>query len=243
MTDLVTQGIHQVLGITARSSNFGVDLDIYQLIDQINVRLDKLEKDHIDTAQNLYQYVPRLENRLRENTLTTDNIQELLTSQEVKCIVEGIVNELYLNHAESGIKQQALEEKLEKIEDIQSIVSNIAEENTSTAKQEVPSLIAGEEKLPKNTQLELVTLEDKKKNLPTDAQKIDSTEMLKVLREADSSKGWNSQLLTNHRRLKKYLDKWHKCGSYQFKYAGEEKELGKTKHLWWIVQLNTAKNS
>lgn len=230
MTDLIIQGIQQVLGVAATSSSFGVDLDIYQLIDKINERLGTLEKNHVDTATKVHQLIPRLENRLEE--LSSGNISG------------NIVNDIYERVFEKIQEENA--ETLQVHAATENVLGVDSSKDTDIDKQasktsELKILSSVEENILANpAQLEFITLEGDEKfsRIQANAKRIDSSEVLQKLQAEEPSRNWNRNLLVSYRTLDKYQGKWHQAGEFYFKYDGQERRKGSkmSKHFWLISQ-------
>lgn len=236
MTDLIIEGIESVLGITARSSRFGVDMVADQLIDQLKIRVEKVEKDQASIVHNIHQYIPRLEGELQQlktsagiaESIAQDVYQKLLEEPRLKDIVANIVNELGLSQSGTGtVSNQQKEEEIEKPE--------------ANQVKQLPESQLAHENSPKEalegTQLEFVSLENSKDNLLANAKKVESREMLEILRNTSPSKNWSHQTLTAYRKLKKHLSRWNQVETCRFMYAGEEKPKDSkvAKHFWWVI--------
>ena len=250
MTELVIQGIRQVLNITARSSGFGADLDIYELIDQLSLRLDKLEQSQTDIAQSIYQYIPRLEKQLKNNGLDTGIADDI--AKTVYAQIERDINQLVLQSIAQNIaidiskdsKNQTLAVELP-----QEVIPLFAEYEVKpdTNSIETSEVSESNTELLKDIQIEIPGIADAdgKDIIFDNAQKVNSVKLLQVLKEQDPKGEWNNEKLTNYRRYKKFKNRWHIVGSYQFKYAdeiSEDKVLGTSKHLhvWWLTKKEIA---
>lgn len=240
MTDLIIQGIQQVLGVAAMSSSFGADLDIYQLIDKITVRLDALEKNHAGTAMKVHQLLPQLESKLDQLNVNT------LPANIAKNISDNIYNKVIENlqkNKKEAVYVDETTENSENTEDRLSIDSSI-DNSTNNQDNEIlePKIsnTAKKDSLENSAQLELIDLISDEKSLQVSAKKIDSGEMLKILQTQEPKGRWDKNLLVKYRTIKRYQDKWHHAGNCYFKYAGQEKEKGSklNKHFWLINYSN-----
>lgn len=91
------------------------------------------------------------------------------------------------------------------------------------------SIVEGLESSDENKKLERVI------EIPLDAQKLESKDLLKILREENDKENWKEKL-ASYRSTKARVGFWHKAGNIKFTYA-ESKEgdsLHKT-HYWWVV--------
>jgi hypothetical protein len=236
MTTLVIQGIRQVLGINANSSEFGVNLDIHQVIDKINLRLDSLEQSQVDIATRLYQYIPELEQKLKEveENSSISNVAENVYAQ-IKAGLETDLNQIVAQSIASKVPEQLEKESPQEFETFH-LEHEVKLDLTESNSTESPSNSSLE-----NLQITIPGIESNEKGKLQNAQKINSVELLQILKEQDSSGNWNNEKLTNYRRYKRFKDKWNVVGSCQFKYANEiseEKVVGTSKHLhlWWLTK-------
>lgn len=229
MTDLVIQGIQQVLGVAVTTSNFGVDLDIYQLIDKISERLEALEKDHVDTATKVHQLVPRLENRLE--VLSSSNIANSIAEDIYNRVLEKIQEE----------SRQTFQAKVQAAESM----PNTDRQKNKTPEPETPNSV--EQSISGSSAQLVIDLGDSEECflIEANAKKVDSSEMLKTLQAEEPSRNWNTNLLVSYRSLKKHQNKWHQAGNCYFKYGGQQREKRSrvNKHFWLVSHLNQLENS
>jgi hypothetical protein len=262
MTNLIIQGIRQVLGITASSSELNIDLDIYESINKINLRLDnsikdidsrvgKLEQSQVDIAARLYQYIPELEHdltQLRESIPSAEVVNDIAKivytkiAEDIKQLIsESISNNIALNISESnaGIDiGKNIDEELQ--QEVAPLVLDKSKPN-STESESIENVCITSNDSPEEIQIEIPGIESNENTTFNNAKKINTVELLKILKDNDPRGRWDNNKLTNYRRNKKHKDKWHRVNDFRFKYANEIDEnkvpgVSKHLHLWWLVQ-------
>jgi hypothetical protein len=248
-TELVIQGILQILGLTSeRSQGSNVDSDIYKQLD----RLEQHFQEFVD-----YQSAVDLEMNKRIKTLE-EVVKELQSQLSILDIANSVVKmstEKTFAPNQDVVDNIALNLDIEEAESLSSpdIDKDIATridtklDQVSTEKL-VPKVsgVAPEQgrdikASTKKAQLSL-PLDQSNKELAGKVQTVSSTELIRVLQEVDPEREWNSDKLTNLRRSKKFQGNWHTVGNYKFQYAGENKEGARlSKHSWQLILPNEEK--
>jgi hypothetical protein len=300
MTSLVIEGINQVLGITAISSEDKVNLNNHQVIDKISSRLDKLEQSQVDIAARVYQYIPELE-QIRKDILDENIVNDIVNTvyEKIKKDIKNLVSEntaltvdknnivpsidksidgetnQKLNNMVSDIDNSIDGETNQKLNNIVSDIDNSIDRETNQKLQILPleyasdsisegketlgsssdSISEGKETLGSSSkplteeiQIKIPEIENKKKSIFSNKQRLNSIELLNILKEHDPKGKWDNEKLTNYRRYKRYKDSWNKAGKYHFKYANEIDEnkvsgISKHLHLWWLVEKEVKKET
>jgi predicted transcriptional regulator len=219
-TELVIQGIRQVLGLAPeKSPGSGIDSGIYEQLD-------------------------RLEQRLQE-FIDYQSAVDLKTYKRINALEEAIKNfqaQLSIPHIANNIVDTSTEEISVPVNDIvDDIASSLDTEKAETPTSEDidSSIVNGIDSSIKQGQLELVQIDSDDKELVEKSKIVDSIEMLKTLRAEDPQGEWDNDRLTRHRRFKNLKGKWHKAGSLQFKYTGESRKVPNSQkifYLWFLYQ-------
>lgn len=76
---------------------------------------------------------------------------------------------------------------------------------------------------------------EKVDKIPENANKLESKELLKLLRKEDEKENWKEKL-AGYRATKARVGFWHKVGNIKFTYAESEKGSSlHRRHYWWVV--------
>lgn len=220
-TELVIQGIQQVLGIP-------------------------IEKSHSDVmGSDIYEYLYRLEKQLQES-IDYQSAMDLAMNKRIKALekmVKDLQYRLYISDIASSAEIIPVKKTPVPHHDIvDDIVPGL-----DTKKEAEDSVNIDIDKNIANYiddsvelgQLELVRIESDDKDLMEKSKVIDSVEMLKALRLEDPQGKWDNERLTGYRRSKNLKDKWHRAGNLRFKYTGESQQVPnskKTLYLWFLYQ-------
>jgi hypothetical protein len=244
-TELVIQGIEYVLGIKSTIPQKGkLDSELYEQLDKTEQRLQEFidYQSAVDIKiSNRIQELEQTIEGLKASLSVVDVIQNVFKDirpeaslQEAIGAQQGTENidasslTTKTTHAQSGLAE-SLASNLDKNNIDESLDQIIDKTLNSTPEGEPAS---------KTSQLKIIDVEPEP--IPSNARKINTQELLKLLQQADPDKNWDNQMLTTYRRLKKYLGKWHQFGKVRFKYADEKENsqnASKNKHLWWTTNL------
>lgn len=234
ITSLIVEGIHQVLGIRPSPQINDRDFELYAQIDKLVQKLQNFEDYQSTVDIKTSRRIDDVEARLAIlGDLSTDTITDI-----VHRIAKNIYEELE--------EKKTTQPKVNIDAGIDKRINNRSSKKPKVKKADIVSSIdSGIDKndsfLPEKAQLTL-KLDSNDEELPTDAQQVNSSELIKILKALDPSAQWNSDKLTAYRRLKKHQGKWHTVSGCQFKYAGENNaQESNVKYLWWLVHSKERK--
>jgi hypothetical protein len=221
VTELIIQGIHQVLGIAPSPKAHDIDLGIYQKLDALEQRL--LEFEGYQSTVDIKR-AGQIEDILKRIAAI-----ETFSANTVADIARSIYKEL------------EKEKTTQVYTDINPSIDNEldqagTEEPTPGATNIAPGVDKNINGLTQEGQLSLLPLDQVNKESATGVRIVNSAELVKTLQQVNPEVKWNTDNLVKFRRSEKHRNNWHTIEGYKFKYAGENGEGSKfNKHLWQLI--------
>jgi hypothetical protein len=227
VTELIIQGIHQILGISPSPKNENIDFGIYQKLDEIEQKLQDFEgyQSTIDirVAGQIEDIIKRL--TALENFPT--NIVANIARDIYRELEKEKTTQLNIDidtRIDSKLDNQNTEELVPKKTNIApGIDTNIDRSSNGFSKK---------------AQLTLPLIQNSEE-LSGEIHTINSSKLTKILQQSNPEGDWNNEKLTNIRRSKKSQGNWHIVGNFKFQYVGENPGGSKhNKHLWRLATFD-----
>jgi hypothetical protein len=220
VTELIIQGIHQVLGIVPSPKTDDIEMGIYQKLDALEQKLLEFEGYQSTVDIKLAGQIESIRKKITAiESFQTDTVADIARSiyielerEKTAQVYTDIDVSIDTELDQIGTQEPALE------------ITNVVASTTKDA--ETPA---------KKAQLTL-PLDQNNEEIPGKVRTINTSKLIKILQQADPSRGWNSDKLRNLRQSKKSKDNQHTAGNCKFKYVGEDSKASRdNKYLWLLI--------
>lgn len=221
VTELIIQGIHQVLGIIPSPKPDDIEFGIYKKLDELEQKLQDFEGYQSLVDLKVAGQIEDVQKRIAAIESFSPNTVADIARSIYKEIEEEKGTQLHVD-IDSSIDTE--------------LDSTSIEALPAKAANTIPDVDRSINISAKEAQLSLLPPSQISEELTAKIRVVNSAELVNILQQVNPRGKWNSDKLTNLRRSKKYQGNWHNVGNYKFKYAGGNQEGSKfNKHLWQLI--------